>query len=393
MTGWRCLFPQGEALAGSYVFFVATAFLLYPVNLWTMTFYLGIVPVFGYQFYRHGGGTVLKTLWQIPCFRLVLALLGWTALTLLWGESPSTHRSAHYFMSSVTTLIFISGLLLALTQSPNLPRRLGTALIWAGTLNAVLAIVTMPLWTYNGSRFGGFLITSHPILGAMVISLCYLFALQRVMNEPAHRYRYAAAAIVLLMFIAMTQSRGPYIAVAVSTVVLLLRASGQNKLRIGAVLAVTVGALFLGAWLVLGVGPLGVFHLLAERGTSYRFEIWQFSWHRILERPWFGHGSAAYLGMAEFTFPHNIFLSALFYYGLVGFGLFMLLLGRVFYWLLRHWRQHPDAPLLLAILTCTLLGGMTDLSQLAKAPGELWMMLWLPLGLVLAAMAQAERSR
>ena len=70
--------------------------------------------------------------------------------------------------------------------------------------------------------------------------------------------------------------------------------------------------------------------VLAERGSSHHFEVWNYTLARIRERPVFGHGLAAnlhfVLGDARkgtLTFPHDLYLSLLFYSGAVGLLIFL----------------------------------------------------------------------
>jgi O-antigen ligase len=118
-------------------------------------------------------------------------------------------------------------------------------------------------------------------------------------------------------------------------------------------------------------------------------DIWTYTLSRVAEKPWFGHGLAAYLGMEQgnFTFPHKIFLSTLFYSGIVGLALLLALLVACFIGIIRNWRR-PAAPLLLALLTHAIIGRLTDLGQLTPGPAPLWIILWLPIGFICAALTQ-----
>jgi hypothetical protein len=113
-----------------------------------------------------------------------------------------------------------------------------------------------------------------------------------------------------------------------------------------------------------------------------------------------GHGLAANLhldvgGSAGkdvgdvITFPHDLYLSLLFYSGVVGFGLFVAMAG-VLTWRLRPawwaggWRNAEWA-WLSALWVNVLVAGLTDLGQITKGPGPLWFIVWVPVGLLLGA--------
>ena len=114
----------------------------------------------------------------------------------------------------------------------------------------------------------------------------------------------------------------------------------------------------------------------------------------IRQRPIFGHGLAAnlhlHVGDARtgdwITFPHDLYLSLLFYSGIVGFGLFAALAAVVSWRLARRlpasWTDIEWA-WLAALWLFVLVAGLTDLGQITKGPGPMWFIVWLPLGLVL----------
>jgi O-antigen ligase len=77
-------------------------------------------------------------------------------------------------------------------------------------------------------------------------------------------------------------------------------------------------------------------------------------------------------------FPHNLFLSTLFYAGVIGLVMLLTLfalVGRI------AWRQPRgvDRSMRIAMLVYPMLAGMTDLSILIKGPSPMWYMVWLPL--------------
>src|SRR5690606_32380954 len=63
---------------------------------------------------------------------------------------------------------------------------------------------------------------------------------------------------------------------------------------------------------------------LTERGWSSRLDIWVLTLDQIGDRLLFGHGPVARLNRATDNFPHNLFLSTLFYSGIVGFLMLLL---------------------------------------------------------------------
>ena len=130
---------------------------------------------------------------------------------------------------------------------------------------------------------------------------------------------------------------------------------------------------------------------MVYRGSSHRLQIWARTVEMIRARPLFGHGLAANLDLPGITFPHDLYLSVLFYSGAVGFVLFALLGLWVTRALWRSalesgWRSAGGSEWLwmTALWMDALLCGLTDLGQITKGPGPMWFIFWLPVGLVLA---------
>jgi O-antigen ligase len=125
--------------------------------------------------------------------------------------------------------------------------------------------------------------------------------------------------------------------------------------------------------------------VLERRGTSHRLEVWSKTLDLIRERPIFGHGLGAQMHMQMqdvlITFPHDLYLSLLYYSGAVGLLIFIalsvVLAGRLW----RSWDS--EAPWLASMGIAVMLGGLTDLGQVTKGPGPMWLILWVPVGLML----------
>ncbi len=309
------------------------------------------------------------------------ALIVWSGLTLLWGHDDG-HRSARFAIDTAMTLVFVAAMATGLRTAPA-RRALAEMLIWAGAANAVFSVVIGLLVPQHTERLHGWGATSHPILGASVMLAAYLTALCRGLTEPRRRWAHLAAAVAMAGFVLMTESRGPLLAGAAATV--LLCAAGPWRWRALATLA----ALAAGWRLLPGAMRHHQAAILVARGSSHRFEIWDRTLVLIGQRPLFGHGLAANLDLPGITFPHDLYLSVLFYSGAVGFVLFGGLLGWA---VLALWRgrraMDADRLWMTALGVSTLLGGLTDLGQITKGPGPLWFIFWLPVGLIIA---RAER--
>ncbi len=379
----KCLFPDGDILAGMIVLFFAAAFLLYPAPIWTMTFYLGVLPVTLHQLLRGE-----RPDWRHPALMLTYALIAWSTVTLVFGEDPGKGRVPKYYLGALFTTIYLSALNIALRRNQHLPRRIASAFIVMGGVNAALSIVLFLVCSSWGERMGGWAETRHPILGALIIIMTYCFTLDRMLREKTNKLMLGLVLALCIVFVVLTQSRGPYLTMLMTSLVVLGSVSWRRRLNIIGLSLLVVAVVGGSAYAFFPDWPTTIFGVLSERGSSHRLDIWRYTLDRVAERPWTGYGPAAYLGMDEFTFPHNLLLSTLFYNGIIGLALFVILLGLAALWLLRQWGKDEQVPLLTALFANVLFGGLTDLGQLTTAPSTIWLILWLPLSLILARAAE-----
>jgi O-antigen ligase len=369
-------------LPGALLVFVASAFLLPREPAYSLMFYLAVLPCLAARL-GVGGWPRLAD----PAQWAAIGLVVWSGLTLLWGVDDG-HRTWRFAGDTACTL----GLVLAMAATlPDaaMRARLGTVLVACGAVNAVwsiaLAFVTHPI----GPRLHGWGATIHPILGAAVIATSGLTALARALVAEAPRRDRGvnlAAFGVVATFILMTESRGPLLAAGLATVLLC----AASVWRVRAFLAIGAGVAI---WASLpAAAKKHTEYVLVERGSSHRFQIWDYTVGLIRDRPLFGHGLAANLHLDigdVITFPHDLYLSLLFYSGIVGFGLFGAMAG-LLTWRLRPgcwaggWRNAEWA-WLAALWVNVLVAGLTDLGQITKGPGPLWFIVWVPVGLLLGA--------
>jgi O-antigen ligase len=312
-------------------------------------------------------------------------LVVWSGLTLLWGEDDG-HRSWRFAGDTAATL----GLLLAMLAAWDTPARrdrVATVLVAAGAANAILAIAIFVITHPAYPRLHGWGATTHVILGAAVMTIPALTALARALVPAARRRTRAlhlAAFAVMTAFILLTESRGPLLA-GIAASVFLCAASVWRARAFAAMAALTA------IWFSLPQAARRHSEaVLVQRGSSHRFQVWDYTLGLIRDRPLFGHGLAANLHLDVgdlITFPHDLYLSLLFYSGAIGFLLFAALATLISWRLLAQaWRRRDGEWAWLAALWIdVLVAGLTDLGQITKGPGPLWFIVWIPVGLLLAA--------
>jgi O-antigen ligase len=358
-------------LPWALLLFLAAAFLLPSEPSYALVFYVAVIPCLVARL-------ILGLRPALTDAGLALALVVWSGLTLLWGVDDG-HRSLRFLGDTLATACLVLTMACVLPD-PVWRRRLALVLIVVGAANAALSIAIFLITHPVFPRLRGWGASVHPILGAAVMAVPYLAALANALPDVGRNWGKLVAAMIMAMFIIMTESRGPLLSATVGTV--FLCAAGPWRWRAFAVLAAAAAI-----WCAL---PAALHHhatkVLVERGESHRFEIWTYTLNAIRERPLFGHGLAANLHFVAndpITFPHDLYLSLLFYSGAVGLALFVAL-AAVLTWRLVRLRATAEFPWLAALWLNLLVAGLTDLGQITKGPGPIWLIVWLPVGLIAA---------
>ena len=381
-------------LAGFLAFFLIAAFFIPSQPAWAMLFYLVGLPLTLARLNRDP-----ELDWRSPQVILSGLLIVWSLLTMTWGwhESPKAARTFGEILAAICTGAFFLGLLVSLDDEPRMADALCWIFIIYGATNAAIAFaMNFAIYRTDFQRFDGWAITRHQILGSMIFGQCYLFALDRSLREPRWRLWTALAGAVCLAFIIMTGSRGPLAAAIIASAFLLI---GLTK-RSGLLLLVAPVFCAIVAGLVMWFRP-GLFRAVADqlwgRGASYRPQIWSFTLNRVAEHLWIGHGPAAELGMPRiragleaYSFPHSFYLSALFYGGVVGLVLLLAVLGFTSVKLLGN-AIRTGSPIVLALWVNVLIGGLTDLGQVADGPVHIWLIFWVPLTLASSRILDDDR--
>lgn len=381
------LAPRLAALApGALLLFLAAAFALPKEPAYALVFYLLCVPPLL--------ATVL-TARPAACAApsaaawLAAGVVAWSGCTLLWGVDDG-ERSLKFLRDTLCTLLFVPCVARA-AMDPLWRARARLILVVGGTGTACLALIR-GLAGYDEARLHGWGATLHPILGGQVMVAAGLTAVWLGLTAQSWRARatWLGCAVPMAAFIGMTGSRGPMLAGWLA-LLLLCAAGSWRRPALGTVAALSV------LWFAMpaSMQARGAAAVMA-RGSSHRLEIWDEAARMIGDRPFLGHGLAANMHMAvpdqghmlPITFPHDMYLSLLFYSGVVGLGLFLTLIAALALGLARPAPAarpaRGEVAWLTALLAAALIGGLTDVGQITKGPGPLWLMLWLPVGMAAA---------
>ena len=233
-----------------------------------------------------------------------------------------------------------------------------------------------------------------------------------------------ALTLFVIGVFALTQSRGGYIAFAVTGLVLVLCILPRRVRRfaVGALAILAVVA----AVVVARVGPNAALHGLLGSSRSAdpalsldtlegRVEVWSRALYGIQDFPFTGMGMNTFRHIVHVLYPlflvgpdfdvahaHNEFLQAALDLGLPGLIAFLALYIGTFWMLFKIWRLAPlstlHTPQSLRFLVLGLGGGLfahlvyglTDAVALGAKPGILF---WMLLGLIAALFEQARSSQ
>lgn len=233
-----------------------------------------------------------------------------------------------------------------------------------------------------GYRLTGYGALYNPLRSGHIFGVMLIIAIWCAAEESMARSQRCAAmicAVVIFVAVLLTGSRSPLIALTVVAALSIVCCSDRTRLpwyAIALVSLVFVVALLFG-------------RELSERGLSLRPEIWKQSLVLLMRHPWFGVGLGNEMLLpvdgAQFSDPHNIFLAAAHYGGVIGLLLFCALFGQGFW---RAWARRRESSLFVLAATLQLFGISTlqfDGGSLLGRPTEFWLLYWLPIAIFLRA--------
>lgn len=304
----------------------------------------------------------------------VLLLLVWSGLSLVWSAAENPGREAK-------RLLYILVFLLAFPLLGQLGQARIRQLLLAGSaLLAVAALISvihfygvlgMPLL----ARLEGIGEISHPILGAYVIGSAVLFLLYEPPRQRGLQLLWLVALVCLGLFAMLSQSRGAILALVLTVILAPLWFRDRHS-RVFAVLAAiaTCLAFYL------------VYDLIAQRGSSYRPEIFHAVVDMIAAHPWTGLGlGAAYDVSAvgkHFDHTHNMFTHIAVELGLPGMLLWVMVWLYTLGEIVRA-RGTLFGKILLGFWVYSTLAMQFDAASLTGTPRAEWFISWLPVGLAM----------
>ena len=312
----------------------------------------------------------------------VLAVLLYLPLTSFWSEVFSWRDFFSQCVRSLLTFCFVIAFAECQLRGV-LQRWLFTALAVVGGAVALLCIVLFYIDPPNDGRMNGLGQLNTEVVAGLVFGFATLTVLHTAHTVSARPVWLSALLLApLVAAVWLTGSRNAVLSLILGSGVLLLAHHQPTPQRfvwsvLGVFSVVALGVTF--AWLQPEIREL-----VFPRGDSYRLIIWEQTWLRIQDSPWFGVGVLSsddvVMGDLRFNHPHSLYLSVALHGGMFGLVLCGWLLLRV----LREFQiayHHQDVKFGLGVLGLALPAYTLDGHELLDKIGDTWFLIWLPVAI------------
>lgn len=316
----------------------------------------------------------------------LLLFLAWAVLSTLWtgADEPLRELKRVFYVG-----FFLISLALLSSQHPE---RIWQGLAVAFVSLALACSASMYIFYIRdmqplSARLEGVGQLGHPILGAYVMALVLIWGARFKPSGAWQNLLWGVLMLSALAFILLGQSRGATLALIAGIFILLLL-RGWRAVWIGG------AAIMFACW----VGYELFAPFIRARGFSYRPEIFQASLGMFLQNPFLGLGIGTDYRVVTFNYPegfdhtHNGFTHVAVELGLPGVILWVGLWFSAFRIAWQH-RFSAEGRLVFGTLVVSLAALQFDAASLWGTPRAEWFVIWLPLALTLALIAQPHSAR
>ena len=223
---------------------------------------------------------------------------------------------------------------------------------------------------------------TNPIDTGMVYGIAAVIALFFALREkPQKSVFYFLSLTILMVLIFMTKSRGPQLALLISSIPLLIIQKAHIKKFLSYCL------LFVFPVTILLYLKANIFGKIFSRGfnLNHRDAIWEEALKNGLDHFWFGIGMSKKIMLKlpsglEFTHSHNFIIDSFLIGGFIGFSLVLLLFICALY---KGFNSRDENYQLWALIL--LFGGlclMTNGSIPFTRPRHSWLAFWIPIAMI-----------
>ncbi len=323
-------------------------------------------------------------------FILILLFCLYSVVSVFWGADFQFSFFVTYLKRALTLVILFYAIYHIILHYPYSEKLIFSLLMLSGLGLAAYSFVEIQK-DFSGrlQLWGGL---NDVISSATVYGVLFLLVVRAYLLEKNHYLLVLYLFLVLLFLteIILTQSRGPALALLLSTPLIFVVVKPISYRRIYYPLIIVV--LCLVGFLI--VSDIINSILSREFSLSYRDIIWKDSINLSLEKPWFGYGLGSTF---EFFLPrlertnwvsstashsHNFILSTWLYSGIPG----VLLIVAIIYQGLRFCfiNKKEKFSILGVIMIFGVLCLLTNGSYPISRPNERWFVFWIPLAFIVA---------
>lgn len=356
-------------------------------------FYMGVVsPLLYHLYYSREELKILtyenKILAVLFSYILVHSLFVLTPEMQLALALKGTRSVISTFLFILATLIFFHNVDIKSRK---------TLLTSLCIICGIFALISVLLYLFanydNRIRLVPLGFIKHEILGASlyatsaIISLYLMFTSANRAVQILHLVIYS----IIFIMVLMTISRGPILALAASTGIGILlfydwKMKNLLKIIIASIISLIVIAIIIFASPEYTAIIKSYLSPFLERGTSYRLTLWQLTLDRISERPVLGYGvkNVFESDVPGGTSPHNLFLSAAYYFGIPVLIMLLAALCQATRNTLKGIQRGNYNSLLLVLLSHAIFSVLTDHGHFVKSNAPIWLIFWLPVCMCLA---------
>ena len=327
--------------------------------------------------------TFLKKIKFSKIFLVAFIFCVYMFLSLGWANAVSLEDSYESVRKGILVIAFLVLTVVFFQNNWNLVTRFFK---YTCLFSGIFSCITMALFYYKNQfsgRITGIGTLDNPIMAgnsyAAVALIAFFYFLVKKEVELRDKLKYFLVMIASVMFVVLSQSRGPLLALAVTLICCAVMFTPKYLpwILVGIILPLTA----------VYTSGLVNFTSLITRADSYRISIWQQSWEIFLQQPLFGYGfggARPEIFIAESlpaSHSHNLFLATMLDGGAVALVLIVALLAISIFWSIRYFRETGDVTLL-ALMMFAVLGNLTDGKTPIASPNHQWLYFWLPIGLV-----------
>ncbi len=327
----------------------------------------------------------LKWLLRSKLFVAICVFIFYVYLTISWNPATRQPEYFSYLARTINLLVFIAVLCRLISRDESYLSKVFIGMVYvAGAMSVVSISVFYADHSFPAIRLRNWGALYHPNIAAACYGLaaiaCYCHFLTRA---PGNRgWIYTLILAVLLIDIALTWSRGVWLALVVTFIFIQL----MRRQYFLIIVPLVAGIVYVS---LIQAGVIeSSWYLMRHGGDHFRFAAWANALERIIQAPWFGYGvntdeALIINGNHTLNHAHSVYVSHLIYGGLVG----GILLGAVVLLIfieavgqssVRH--DTTYAALVLFALVCV----ATDYHKLLLNPAQIWFFFWFPLATITA---------